>query len=65
MIILASSSPRRRELLSMIGLNYVIETSGEEEVQPHGMPPAEFDRFVHAEVKRWTDLIKNGATIKE
>ena len=42
MIILASSSPRRRELLSMIGLNYVIKTSGEEEVQPHGLPPAEF-----------------------
>ncbi len=42
MIILASSSPRRRELLSMIGLNYVIETSGEKEVQPHGLPPAEF-----------------------
>ncbi|MEA4870808.1 Septum formation protein Maf [bioreactor metagenome] len=42
MIILASSSPRRRELLSMIGLDYVIETSGEEEIQPHGLPPAEF-----------------------
>ncbi|NLI55071.1 MAG: septum formation inhibitor Maf [Clostridiales bacterium] len=42
MIILASSSPRRRELLSMIGLNFVIETSGEEEVQPHGLPPEKF-----------------------
>ena len=42
MIILASSSPRRRELMSMIGLHYIIETSGEEEVQPHGLPPAEF-----------------------
>jgi septum formation protein len=42
MIILASSSPRRRELLSMIGLDYVIETSGDEEVQPHGLSPAEF-----------------------
>ena len=42
MIILASSSPRRRELLSMIGLNFTIETSGEEEIQPHGLPPAEF-----------------------
>ena len=42
MIILASSSPRRRELLSMIGLDYRIGTSGEEEIQPHGMPPAEF-----------------------
>ena len=42
MIILASSSPRRRELLTMIGLDYRIETSGEEEVQPHGLPPAEY-----------------------
>ncbi len=42
MIILASSSPRRRELLSMIGLNYVIETANEEEVQPRGLPPAEY-----------------------
>ena len=42
MIILASSSPRRRELLSMIGLDYKIETSGEEEVQPQGLPPAEY-----------------------
>lgn len=42
MIILASSSPRRRELLSMIGLDFTIVTSGEEEIQPHGLPPAEF-----------------------
>jgi len=42
MIILASSSPRRRELLSMIGLDYRIEVSGEEEIQPHGLPPEEF-----------------------
>lgn len=42
MIILASSSPRRRELLSMIGLDYRIETSGEEEVQPQGLPPEEY-----------------------
>ena len=42
MIILASSSPRRRELLSMIGLDYRIETSGEEEIQPLGLSPAEY-----------------------
>ena len=42
MIILASSSPRRRELLSMIGLQFTIETSGEEEIQPHGLSPADF-----------------------
>ena len=28
--------------MSMIGLNFVIETSGEEEVQPVGLPPAEY-----------------------
>jgi len=42
MIILASSSPRRRELVKMIGLDFVIETSGEEEVQPVGLPPADY-----------------------
>ena len=42
MIILASSSPRRRELLSMIGLQFAIETSGEEEIQPHGLAPADY-----------------------
>jgi septum formation protein len=26
----------------MIGFEYRIETSGEEEVQPHGLPPAEY-----------------------
>ena len=33
--------------------------------EPGGMPPAEFDRYVRSEVKRWTDLITNSATIKE
>jgi len=42
MIILASSSPRRRELLKMIGLDFTIETSGEEEVQPVGLLPADY-----------------------
>lgn len=30
-----------------------------------GMPTAEFERFVDAEVQRWTDLIKKSASIKE
>lgn len=33
--------------------------------EPGGMPPPEFDRFVRAEVVRWTALIKNSASIKE
>lgn len=28
--------------MAMIGLNFVIETSGEDEVQPVGLPPAEY-----------------------
>ncbi|HBJ99913.1 MULTISPECIES: tripartite tricarboxylate transporter substrate binding protein [Delftia] len=53
------------------GIVQALATQGMKDVlagmsaEPGGMPPAEFDRFVHAEVKRWTDLIKNGATIKE
>jgi septum formation protein len=39
---LASSSPRRRELLRMIGLDFIVETSGEEEVQPVGLAPADY-----------------------
>lgn len=42
MIILASSSPRRRELLGMIGIDFCIETSGEEEMPPQGLSPADF-----------------------
>ena len=53
------------------GIVQALATQGMKDVlasmsaDPGGMPPAEFDRFVHAEVKRWTDLIKNSATIKE
>lgn len=42
MIILASSSPRRRELMKMIGLDFVVRPSNEEEVQPVGLSPAEY-----------------------
>ena len=42
MIVLASSSPRRRELLSLIGLDFAVLPSDEEEVQPVGLPPAQY-----------------------
>lgn len=38
MIILASSSPRRKELLSMVGINYVCIPSQAEEIIPEGLP---------------------------
>ena len=33
--------------------------------EPGGMPPAEFDRYVRAEVQRWTGLVQNTPSIKE
>jgi len=40
-IILASSSPRRKELMDMLGLPYVVESSSAEETLPEGIVPAE------------------------
>ncbi len=42
MIILASSSPRRRELLTLIGLDFIVLPSEADEVQPVGLPPAQY-----------------------
>ena len=42
MILLASSSPRRRELLTLIGLPFAVVPSEDEEVQPVGLPPAQY-----------------------
>jgi len=41
-IILASQSPRRRELLTLMGLDFTIITSDVEEQPPHGAPVAEY-----------------------
>lgn len=38
-LILASSSPRRRELLDRLGLAFVVQPSSEEESVPAGTPP--------------------------
>ena len=42
MIVLASSSPRRRELLTLIGLPFTVITSDVDEQPPHGAPPDEY-----------------------
>ncbi|MDD5397642.1 MAG: Maf family protein [Dehalococcoidia bacterium] len=43
-IVLASSSPRRRELLENIGLTFTVDPSEIREAQPAGLKPAELAR---------------------
>lgn len=42
MLILASSSPRRRELLTQAGLNFTVETADISEDRQHGEAPAKY-----------------------
>ena len=41
MILLASSSPRRREILEMLGLNFKVIPSSADETVPKGLSPAQ------------------------
>jgi len=45
-IILASSSPRRKELLTKLGLDFEIEPSAEDEKLSSGLPPHELARQI-------------------
>lgn len=45
-IILASTSPRRKELLKMLRLNFITTSSGYEEDMQLKMPPAELAKFL-------------------
>lgn len=40
-LILASGSPRRRQLLSLIGISFVVKAAGVDESQLYGEPPTE------------------------
>lgn len=48
-IILASASPRRKELLEKIGLKFEAEPSGHEEAIPSGAEPHEFSQKISLE----------------
>ncbi len=41
-IILASASPRRRELLEQVGIPFTVDTSDADETMPEGCAPAEY-----------------------
>lgn len=41
MILLASASPRRKELLELMGLDFIVKTAGVDETLPSGITPAE------------------------
>ncbi len=45
-IILASSSPRRKDLLSLVGLNFEVDPGDYEERMDLGMPPRSLSRFL-------------------
>jgi septum formation protein len=45
-VILASASPRRKELLEKIGLKFEVEPSNHEEAMPSGVEPHEFARKI-------------------
>ncbi|MCX2575463.1 Maf family protein [Pedobacter sandarakinus] len=45
-IVLASKSPRRQELLSLMGLNFKVELKDVDESYPEGLSPAEIAVFI-------------------
>lgn len=56
--ILASQSPRRRDILEMIGLNFTVEVSPHEEIKPDGHTPEEL--ILHnAEAKAQTVAVNH------
>ncbi|MBQ4408068.1 MAG: septum formation protein Maf [Bacteroidales bacterium] len=45
-IILASGSPRRRELMTMLGINFTVKTKPTDEVYPDGTPSDKVSEFL-------------------
>lgn len=45
-IILASGSPRRRELMAMLGINFTVKTKPTDEVYPDGTPAAQVSEYL-------------------
>ena len=45
-VILASKSPRRQEILQMLGLSFRVQVSGAEEIAPDGLTPAQLVEFL-------------------
>ncbi|MGI6079525.1 MAG: Maf family protein [Candidatus Avilachnospira sp.] len=49
MLILASGSPRRRELIEKLHIPYMVEVSGNEELIPEGMSPEKLPEYLSGE----------------
>ena len=59
MILLASSSPRRREILEMLGLNFKVIPSSADETVPKGLSPAQTVEYL-ARIK--AQAVRNSAS---
>lgn len=64
-LVLASGSPRRRELLSLLTTDFVVRTAGIDETLRDGVLPAEAVRFLSAEKARavWARYGSEAATV--
>ena len=65
MLILASQSPRRKELLELAGLDYVCEPADIDETIPEGMAaedvPETMRRLIEKEIQKAREQIQNQA----
>lgn len=69
-IVLASASPRRKQLLEMLGLTFTVRPAKGEEVIPDGLAPAEVVKYLSSQKAgsiaaecAWDDIIIGADTI--
>ena len=59
-IILGSSSPRRRDILTQMGINFDVRVCDEEEKYPKNLKGKEVSEYLNSKAKFLKDSIKKG-----